>query len=211
MKSGRVVAGVCAALVLDVPNQALQHVGGFDVRAIIDRMHLDAELVLSLVVRYRVQKRGQFVDRDARTALDCALLRSVCGPVIARQLLKIVSRLLEIVRLERQAAGVPSVGLGDDVVVGFAFLLHAASVFDQRMLRLAEHDHNRVALDALESVRCVPALKARSLCVVAAVRHQEQRISGDVRVGAELAQQRIAKARLAVVLGHVDAAHFEHL
>jgi acetoacetate decarboxylase len=48
MKSGRVVAGVCAALVLDVPNQALQHVGGFDVRAIIDRMHLDAELVLPL-------------------------------------------------------------------------------------------------------------------------------------------------------------------
>jgi hypothetical protein len=196
MKSGRVVAGVCAALVLDVPNQALQHVGGFDVRAIIDRMHLDAELVLSLVVRYRVQKRGQFVDRDARTALDCALLRSFCGPVIARQLLKIVSRLLEIVRLERQAAGVPSVGLGDDVVVGFTLFCHVASVFDLRLLRFAEHDHGWLILDAFKTVRRVPSLKARRVGIVCAFWHQEQSISGNVSICAEFAHQRISEASL---------------
>ena len=73
MKRRGVVCRISAAGILDMPDDPLQHLSGIDVCAIINRMHLDAELVLSLVIGHVMQKCRQLVDGDARPSLDLAI------------------------------------------------------------------------------------------------------------------------------------------
>ena len=65
-----------------MPNNALHYLGFFLV-IIPDRMNLGAHLVLALVIGDLMQKRGEFVDRQARSAGQGPLLAVARVPMFA--------------------------------------------------------------------------------------------------------------------------------
>jgi hypothetical protein len=82
---GGVVGDVGVAAVLDLANHALVKLGALFVGAVADRVHLDAYLVLALVVRDLVQVGRQAVERQAGAAFQLALALDRLVPLVAGQ------------------------------------------------------------------------------------------------------------------------------